>query len=63
MALTAHDILTDADLFRRAYPDWPHPGRDRLAALRASLLADGWTATSPVLDDEAERMAREERQS
>ena len=23
MALTAHDLLMDADLFRRAYPDWP----------------------------------------
>jgi hypothetical protein len=23
MALTAHDILTDADLFRAAYPNWP----------------------------------------
>jgi len=23
MALTARDILMDADLFRRAYPSWP----------------------------------------
>ena len=23
MALTAHDILMDADRFRAAYPDWP----------------------------------------
>ena len=25
MALTVSDILHDADAFRRAYPDWPHP--------------------------------------
>jgi hypothetical protein len=35
-----------------------------LAALRDSLLADGWSATSPLeLDGEGERMAREDRQS
>ena len=28
MALTAHDILMDADLFRRAYPGWPMTSRD-----------------------------------
>ena len=33
-----------------------------LADLRASLIAQGCTATSPArLDDEGERMAREER--
>jgi hypothetical protein len=26
MALTAHDILMDADLFRAAYPGWPMTG-------------------------------------
>lgn len=25
MAMTASDITGNADLFRRAYPDWPHP--------------------------------------
>lgn len=36
----------------------------QLTTLRASLLAAGWTATSPdSLDPEDERMAREERQS
>ena len=34
---------------------------DNLTSLRAILLSDGWTATSPVLDDEAERMARADR--
>lgn len=24
MAFTVHDITLDADLFRAAYPDWPH---------------------------------------
>ena len=24
MAVTVHDILMDADLFRKAYPCWPH---------------------------------------
>ena len=34
-----------------------------LAALRSSLLADGWTAESPAkLDAEAERIARLERE-
>jgi hypothetical protein len=33
------------------------------AELRDQLTADGWTATSPeVLDADAERMAREDRQ-
>jgi hypothetical protein len=35
-----------------------------LAALRDSLIAAGWTATSPdVLDPEAEQLARQERQT
>lgn len=34
-----------------------------LTELRNLLIADGWTATSPtVLDADAERMAREDRQ-
>jgi hypothetical protein len=37
---------------------------DPLAVLRASLVADGWTAESPdKLDDDAERLAKLERQS
>lgn len=36
---------------------------DVLAALRAELLAAGWTAESPAaLDPDAERLAREEKQ-
>jgi hypothetical protein len=36
---------------------------DRLATLRASCLCAGWTAESPeTLDDDAERLARLERQ-
>jgi hypothetical protein len=27
MPLTVHDILMDADAFRRAYPGWPLTGR------------------------------------
>lgn len=26
MATTAHDLLMNADLFRRVYPTWPHGG-------------------------------------
>lgn len=49
MALTASDITRDAELFRAAYPHWPHTGPEI-------------TATSPaVLDDEGEQIAREER--
>ena len=29
MSLTSHDILLDADLFRRTYPSWPHAEPDR----------------------------------
>ena len=37
---------------------------ETLAALRASLLAAGWSAESPaVLDPEAERLAAEEKLS
>lgn len=37
---------------------------DKLAALRAALADAGWTAESPAaLDADAERLAREERQS
>ena len=37
---------------------------DKLAALRAELLAAGWTATSPAkLDPEGEQIAREEKLS
>jgi hypothetical protein len=25
MSMTVSDITRDADLFRRAYPNWPHP--------------------------------------
>lgn len=36
----------------------------KLTTLRASLLAADWSATSPVtLDDDAERIARTERQT
>jgi hypothetical protein len=28
MPLTAHDILMDADAFRRCYPGWPVTSRD-----------------------------------
>ena len=31
MALTVSDILHDADAFRRAYPDWPHPSPEETA--------------------------------
>lgn len=38
------------------------PVNDALEALRAALIADGWTAESPdQLDAEGERLAREER--
>jgi hypothetical protein len=26
MATTAHDLLMNADLFKRVYPTWPHGG-------------------------------------
>ena len=65
MALTARDILMDADMFKRAYPGWPGtsaPASGPLSALRASLIAKGCTASSPdKLDAEGEQLAREER--
>lgn len=68
MALTAHDLLMDADLFKRAYPDWPHAGRRPLPArlddLRRDCASAGITAESPAdLGPEGERLAREERWS
>jgi hypothetical protein len=54
VALTGSDIARNADLFRLAYPNWPHA---EPAAGRPEI-----TATSPDrLDPEAEQMAREER--
>ena len=45
----------EAEAYRRAH---------RLAVLRATLLAQGCTAESPArLDADAERIAREDRQS
>ena len=56
MAMTASDVLGNADAFRRAYPNWPSAEPAPAAApLRI-------TADSPaVLSDEAEQIAREER--
>ena len=31
MPVTGHDILTNADLFRAAYPNWPSAETDPLA--------------------------------
>ena len=46
---------SEAEAYRRAH---------RLAVLRATLTAQGCTAESPVrLDADAERIAREDRQS
>ena len=58
MAMTASDILHDADAYKRA-----HPGLFRPAdAPEAGTLQI--TAESPaVLDEEAEQIAREERWS
>jgi hypothetical protein len=39
MPVTGHDILTDADAFKRAYPRWPSAEPDPLAL----------PATSPAL--------------
>lgn len=33
MAMTVHDILMNADAFRRAYPSWPHPEPERSAEM------------------------------
>jgi len=53
MSLTAHDLLTDADAFRRAYPRWPHPEPEPAAEPPEPLDLGGRT-----LDE----MVREERQ-
>jgi len=56
MTLTGSDIARNADLFRLALPHWPHP---EPAPERPEM-----TAMSPDhLDDEGERLAREERWS
>ena len=46
-----------------AAPPVFRPMPEALARLRAAMTAGGWTAESPeTLDDDAERMARQERQ-
>jgi hypothetical protein len=68
MSLTVSDIIRNADLFRAAYPSWPHAEPERrplppvLAALRDECTEAGITAVSPPgLGPEGERLAREER--
>jgi hypothetical protein len=53
-----------ADRFNHSPEAEAYRRSSRLDALRATLIAQGCTATSPArLDAEGERMAREDRQS
>jgi hypothetical protein len=63
MPLTVSDILHNADLFRRAYPGWPHPEPEEKAVTpatprisRGSLLRlpDGRTAVAETVSDDGE---------
>jgi hypothetical protein len=40
MSMTVTDILGNADVFRRAYPSWPHAEPERATAPVVSL--DAW---------------------
>lgn len=56
MAMTASDILHNADAYRAAYPEFGRPAE--------ATGTPQITAESPdQLDDEAEQIAREERWS
>ena len=48
MALTARDIVMNADLFRSAYPHWPHPEPERSPVVEAWRIRPGDTVTLPV---------------
>jgi hypothetical protein len=57
MALTARDIIVNADAFRAAYPHWPHPEPERGTDMdwqlihsysRAQAIADGTLAEVPA---------------
>ena len=41
MAMTASDVLRNADTFRAAYPSWPHAEPERPAPLRPSGMSLG----------------------
>ena len=53
-----------ADRFNHSAEAEAYRSQPRLAAFRASLIAQGWAAESPArLDIEGERMASEDRRS
>jgi hypothetical protein len=55
MSLSASDILRNADTFRRAYPNWPHPEPEpvtddsRHEAVR-TMLHNRYNGVIPVTD-------------
>ncbi len=60
MALTAHDIALNADLFRAAYPHWPAP--EPVTAPHSVQIAGAWyglddavTATAVLAELDASR--------
>lgn len=61
MAMTVHDILMNADAFKRAYPDWPHPAPEEKTTTpviprisRGSLirLPDGRITVAVMVSDD-----------
>ena len=56
MAMTVHDILMNADLFRRAYPCWPHPAPEEAPASLAAWLEQEGIATAAEAPEVAERL-------
>lgn len=57
MAITVHDILMNADAFRRSYPNWPHaePPANLPARLAAWLVSEG-ISSAEASPDIAERI-------
>jgi hypothetical protein len=69
MPVTGHDILTNADLFRAAYPNWPSAETDPLAGpfMSAVQLTDysddpEFAILLPESDGTGGELARIERQ-
>lgn len=60
MALTVHDVTLNADLFRQAYPHWPHP--EPVTAPHSVQIGGSWyglddavTATAVLAELDADR--------
>jgi hypothetical protein len=57
MALTVTDVLMDADLFRRAFPDWPGAAPGNAAFAGADERSDDEPAYIGGMTEREERLS------